>query len=107
MKKESFYLLVVSMLILSSCSKKWSQTNQREFVKSCTTMSIQSEIPEEKVSDYCYCLLEKTMLKYDEDRWLEEITPTFVSESDKSCLIELELFDESDSTSFIEISGGY
>ena len=105
---KKIQLLVLVVITLVSCSKKWSENNKREFIKSCTTMSIQNEIPEDKVTDYCYCLLEKTMLRYEEDKWLSEVTTEFVKQSDMSCLIDLGLIEEADTSgNNLEISGGY
>lgn len=104
---KKIQLVVLVTITLVSCSKKWSEGSQREFIKSCTTMSIQNNIPEDKVTDYCYCLLEKTMLRYEEDNWISEVSEEFMTEADKTCLIDSGL-EVSDSLSAeIEISGGF
>lgn len=104
---RKIYLLVLVVITLFSCSKQWSEGSKREFIKSCTTMSIQNKIPEDKVTDYCYCLLEKTMMRYDEDNWISEVSDDFMADADITCLIESDLEVSDSSAVEVNITGGF
>ena len=61
------YLLLVSTLLLSSCTDFWYDSTQMKFKEACSDEAAKWSSSPEQTNAYCDCLLEKMMKKYPND----------------------------------------
>ena len=81
-------VLVLGLIFMTSCSRKWTDKDKSEFLSGCLSASVKDTlIGEVYARDYCSCLLQKVVEHYPNANDVQYIRyDTAVKQLARECL---------------------